>query len=70
MDKRTRFKIGFPTVIFFFSLLFFDQGTIVLLPFIAALLHEFGHIAVMKLCDIKIRQVKILPFGVDIKKED
>ncbi|MBE6718050.1 MAG: hypothetical protein E7574_02180 [Ruminococcaceae bacterium] len=68
MDNKLKIKIGLPTFIFFAVLLTSNVKILSFLPFFAALLHEFGHIFAMKLCGEKILAVKILPFGIDIKK--
>lgn len=69
MAKKTRVKISLPTLIFFGAVFFSGYGIIPFLPFFAAILHELGHIAVMKLCKIQVNEINILPFGVDIKKD-
>lgn len=68
MDKSLNIKIGFPTIIFFVVLLTYNFSLISILPFLAALLHEIGHVITMKLCGEKITTITILPFGIDIKK--
>ena len=68
MDKKTRLKIGLPTIVFFTALIFTSEGYASLLPFAAAFAHELGHIAVMVICGQKIERITLLPFGIDIKK--
>ncbi|MBQ7968477.1 MAG: hypothetical protein IJ292_01460 [Clostridia bacterium] len=70
MADKTRIKIALPTLVFFCAILFFDVSILPFIPFFAAILHEAGHIAVMKICKVKIKEIKILPFGIDIKKEN
>ncbi len=48
-------------------LLLLDGSTLALIPFIAALCHELGHIIVMMLCGIKIREIEITLFGAEIR---
>ena len=67
MDNGIKFQIGLPTVIFFCVLTVGGASTIALLPLLAALIHELGHITVMLLCKQKIVKIKILPIGLDIK---
>lgn len=69
MAEKTKIKIGFPTFVFFSAILLLDFSLLSLIPFFTAILHELGHITVMKICGIKVSQIKILPFGVDIKKQ-
>ena len=68
MVSDTKIKIAFPTFIFFAVLLLWNPSIYSFLPFLAAFLHEMGHITVMKLCGQKIHKITVLPFGVDIKK--
>lgn len=69
MLKKTKLKVSLPTIIFFCALFFLGNSVISYIPFLCALLHELGHIVAMNLFGIKIYEIKILPFGIDIKKE-
>lgn len=69
MLKNTKIKVGFPTLIFF-AVLIFKFDITYFIPFISAFLHELGHIFVMKMCGQNINQIKILPFGIDIQKNN
>lgn len=69
MADRIKLKIGLPAIVFFFLIISGGIDSGVLIPFLSALLHEMGHITVMALCGQKIESVKILPFGVDIRKK-
>ncbi len=69
MLSKTRVKISIPTIIFFTALFCVNTDAISFIPFFCALLHEVGHILVMKKCGINIYEIKILPFGIDIKKQ-
>ena len=69
MLNKTKIKISFPTLIFF-AILIFNLNPMYLIPFISAYLHEIGHVAVMKTCGQNISQIKILPFGIDIQKNN
>lgn len=68
MAEKIKFKIGLPTFVFFGVLILYDFNILSAIPFFSALLHELGHIIAMVLCGDSITSVKILPFGVDIKK--
>ncbi len=68
MADKAKIKIGIPTFFFFSALVLFNCNISALMPFICALLHESGHLLAMKISKIKIKEIKILPFGIDIKK--
>ncbi len=68
MVKKTRIRIGLPTFAFFAVIFLMDFSLTSILPFLAALLHELGHITAMKMCGQNISEIKILPFGIDIKR--
>ena len=67
--RKTKISIGLPTFVFFAVLFVADFSVMSIMPFLAALLHEMGHVLAMKTCGIKISDIKIYPFGVDIKKQ-
>jgi len=67
--RKTKISIGLPTFIFFAVLFVADFSIMSIMPFLAALLHEAGHVLAMKLCGINISHIKIYPFGVDIKRQ-
>lgn len=68
MENKPFVKFAFPTVVFLVLMAVWGRGRIYLLPFLAALLHELGHFFVMLICRQPIRQITVLPFGIDIKK--
>lgn len=47
-----------------------DGTAVPLIPFAAALLHELGHIAVMRMVGAQVREVEITLFGADIEMAD
>ena len=49
------------------ALVFFDGSGEAAVTLIAALLHEFGHIGVMWLSDLGIREIGITPYGFEIQ---
>ncbi len=69
MFSKTKIRVSFPTIIFFATLFCINADIITFIPFFCALMHETGHIIVMKKCGIKVYEIKILPFGIDIKKQ-
>ena len=69
MFGRTKVRIGLPTLMFFAFLILFDRSLRGFMPFVAAILHELGHIAAMALCGQRVESITVLPFGIDIKKK-
>lgn len=74
MADRTRrvprVRIGLPTFIFFAVLFIADLSAMSIMPFLAALLHEAGHLIAMWLCGQSVKEIRIYPFGIDIKKRE
>ncbi len=68
MASKISVKFVIPTLVFFAIILLVGVNVTYYLPFIAALLHEMGHLFVMLICGQKVKQITILPFGIDIKK--
>ncbi len=68
MGNKPLVKFAFPTIVFFVLLGALGRSYIYFLPFVAALLHEMGHLLVMFVCRQPLKQITVLPFGVDIKK--
>lgn len=68
MASKMSVKFVIPTLVFFAVLLLVGIDVTYYLPFAAALLHEVGHLCVMLICGQKVKQIIILPFGIDIKK--
>ncbi len=68
MANKTSVKFALPTLIFFALLAFFGRDFIYFIPFAAAFFHELGHLFVMLVCGQPVKQITVLPFGVDIKK--
>ena len=67
MKRKFRIAIKPPTVIFFVLLVLLDQSTLSLIPILAALCHEFGHVAMMCAVGMKVREVEITVFGAEIR---
>ena len=68
MPSKPLMKFSFPTFLFFVLLVAFGRNFLLFIPFAAALLHELGHLIVMLICNQSVREITILPFGIDIKK--
>lgn len=65
---RTRLRLDFSfALVTTLMLIFFDER-IVLISVVSSLLHEFGHLFMMKLCKEKIEKVVFGAFGVRIEK--
>ena len=63
-------KIRFPLItLIFFAASFFDVSGESLATFIAAMLHEIGHVAVMLRQGIGLRDITVTPYGLEINKK-
>ena len=69
-SNKIKISIGLPTFIFFLVLFLADFSLFSVMPFLAALVHELGHVLAMRCCRVSISKIKIYPFGVDIKKQE
>lgn len=67
MKKRVKVSITPPTVIFFALLILLDRTALSLVPLLAAICHELGHLAVMRMTKTDVREVKITVFGAEIR---
>ena len=67
MKKFPRIKIQVSTVVFFLLLTVLENNHLSLIPFFAALCHEFGHLLTMMLFRIPIREIEITLFGAEIR---
>ncbi len=71
MTRRLpRVRVSANTLLLIAFLAIFDRGFTLLVPLLAALLHELGHIVVMLCCGIEIRQIKVSLFGAEISGAD
>lgn len=66
--KGTRVEIGFSFVLVVTAMLLFFEEKIVLLSVLSSVLHELGHLFLMKLFKEKIERVVFGAFGVRIEK--
>ncbi|MBE6610853.1 MAG: hypothetical protein E7632_00055 [Ruminococcaceae bacterium] len=67
MKPRIRFRT--PTVILAGLLILLDRSLLALMPFAAALCHEAGHLIVMRLFHVPIREIEITLFGAEIRTQ-
>ncbi len=67
MKKRVRVHITPPTVVFFALLILLDRTALSLVPFLAAICHELGHLAIMCAAGIKVHELRITVFGAEIR---
>ncbi len=65
--KPPRLIIRPATVIFFSLLILLDKSALSFLPLAAALCHELGHLAVMLMLGVPVRQVELTVFGAEIR---
>ena len=71
MTRRLpRVRVSANTLLLIAFLAIFDRGFTLLVPLLAALLHELGHIAVMLCCNIGIRRINLSLFGAEISGAD
>lgn len=66
MKKRVNVSITPPTVIFFALLILLDRTALSIVPFLAAICHELGHLAVMRIVKMDVRHIRITVFGAEI----
>lgn len=68
MKKRIlpRMIISVPSLMFWVAVAVFDRTMQASAALTAALLHELGHIAVIKLCGIRITSFTVLPYGLEM----
>ncbi len=67
MKTFPRIKIQAPTAVFFILLAVLEGGLLSLIPFLAALCHEFGHLLTMMLFRVPVREIEITLFGAEIR---
>ena len=58
--------ISLPSLIFWIFVAAFDRSMQTAAALTAALLHEAGHAAVIRLCGIRITGVTVLPYGLEM----
>lgn len=64
MTRRLpRVRVSANTLLLVAFLAIFDRGFTLIVPLLAALMHELGHIVVMLCCGIEIRQIKVSLFA-------
>lgn len=66
--RKISIEFGFSFVLVTTLMLLFFEEKIVILSVLSSILHEFGHLFVMKLCNEKIEKVVFGAFGVRIEK--
>jgi len=66
---RCPVRIPLPSLFFFCVLLWLEPSSYTVLPLLAALLHEAGHLCAMLLTHRKIACITLYPFGADIRAQ-
>ena len=61
-----KFMISIPSIFFWVAVATFDRTMQTAAALTAALLHETGHIAVIRLCGMHITGLTVLPYGVEM----
>ena len=67
MKHSPKIKISLPTIIFVGLIVFLDRSHLSLIAFFAAIIHELGHLAAMRLLGAKVREIEITFFGAEIR---
>ncbi len=67
MTALPRIRISAHTLILVLALIFFDRSLTSLLPILAALCHEFGHIIVIYALGARVKEIEITIFGAEIR---
>ena len=62
--------IGYEAVAAMTAVLLLDRSNRVIGCFLAALLHELGHLSVMRLCGVRVRGIRLRLFDVLIEAQD
>ncbi len=65
-NKKIKFNIPFPTVLYFSLLLLYDRSSFLALTLFSSFLHELGHAFAAKVLSVRIRSVTLYPFGADM----
>lgn len=64
------FVLGYEVAAAMTAVLLLDRENRVICCFLAALLHELGHVAVMRMCGVRVRGVKLRLFDVLIEADE
>lgn len=64
-----RMIISAPSLMFWIAVAIFDRTMQASAALTAAILHELGHIAVIKLCGIRITSFTVLPYGLEMSTD-
>ena len=67
--KRTllpKFMISIPSVLFWIAVALFDRTMQTATALTAAIFHELGHVAVIKLCGMHLTSLTVLPYGIEM----
>lgn len=67
MKMFPKIKMRAPTAIFFVLLLVLDCSFLSFVPVLAAVCHEFGHLLVMLILGVPVREIEITLFGAEIR---
>ncbi len=67
--RRLPVKISPFSLCFFLFLLWMEPSGYTLLPLLAALCHELGHVLALRLTGRRITYLRIYPFGFDLRTE-
>ena len=60
------FAVSLPSLLFWLAVALFDRSMQTGAALVAAVLHELGHIAVMRICGIRLTGLTVLPYGLEM----
>ena len=61
-----KLMISLPSLLFWGAVAVFDRSMQTASALTAALIHELGHVALMRICGIKLTSLTILPYGLEM----
>lgn len=69
-SHHPKLYIGYETIAAMTAVLLLDRDNRVIFCFLAALLHELGHLLMMVLCGVSVREIRLRLFDVLIKADE
>lgn len=66
-NSKTEIKLPLPSVLFYIFMFFCDRSILTVITLACAALHELGHFAAARLCNVGVVKMTLYPFGADMK---
>ena len=63
----SKLSLSVPSLLFWIAVALFDHSLYTAATIVAAILHELGHIAVIRLCGMRVTEITVLPYGLEIR---